>query len=78
MGISGSVFTLLEVVVQLVHTAGTGFAILDLVRLETALIGVVLLLVRRHGRVGLADLMVDLHCHLLLHGVGDMEVFDKI
>ena len=72
VGISGRVFTLPEVVVELVDAAGACFAVFALVWLEAALIGVLFLLVRRHGSVGLADLMVDLHCRLLLHGIGHM------
>lgn len=59
VGISGRVFTLPEVVVELVHTAGISFAILALVRLEAALVGVVFLFVQRHRYVSLGDLVVD-------------------
>ena len=38
------------------------------------MIGVLFLLIRRHGSVRLADLVVDLHRRLLLHGVGHMGV----
>ena len=74
VGISGRVFALPEVVVELVDTTGACFAVLALVWLEAALIGVLLLFVRRHRCVGLSYLMVDLHRRLLLHGVGHMGV----
>lgn len=74
VGISWGVFALPEVVVELVNAAGACFAVLALVWLEAALIGVLLLFIRRDGSVGLADLMVDFHCRLLLHGVGHMRI----
>ena len=74
VGISGGLFALPEVVVKLVDAAGSCFAVLGFIGLEAALIGVLLLLVRRHGSVSLADLTVDLYRRLLLHGVGDMGV----
>ena len=74
VGISGRVFALPEVFAQLVNTAGACFAVLALIWLEAALIGVLLLFVWRHRRIGFADLMVDFHRRLLLHSVGDMGV----
>ena len=74
MGISGREFSLPEMVVKLVDAASACLAVFGFIRLETALIGVLFLLIWRHRRVGLADLMVDLHRRLLLHGVGDMGV----
>lgn len=74
VGISGGVFSLPEVVAQLVDAAGAGFSVLRFIRLEAALVGVLFLLVRRHRSVSLADLMVDFYRRLLLHGVGHMGV----
>ena len=39
-----------------------------------ALIGVLFLLIRRHGSIDLADLMIDLHRRLFLHGIGNVRV----
>lgn len=61
-------------VVQLVDAAGAGLAVLTLVGLEAALVCVLLLLVRRDGSIGLADLAVDFGGRLELHGVGDVGV----
>ena len=74
VGISWGVFALPEVVVELVDAAGACFAVLTFVWLEAALIGVLFLLIRRHGSVSLADLVVDFYRRLLLHGVGHMGV----
>lgn len=74
VGISGGVFTLPEVVIQLVDATGAGFAVFTLIRLEAALISVRLLFIRRHRSIGLADLMVDFHCRLFLHGISHMGV----
>ena len=74
VGISGRVFALPEMVVELVDAAGACFAVFTLIRLEAALIGVLFLLIRRHGSIGLADLMVDLYRRLLLHSIGHMGV----
>ncbi|MBQ8829951.1 MAG: hypothetical protein IJ022_07675, partial [Burkholderiaceae bacterium] len=68
------VFALPEVVIDLVQAAGAGFAVLAFVGLETALVGVLRLLVRRHLGVGPADLTVDPGRRLELHGVGDVGV----
>ena len=72
--ISGRVFALPEVVVELVDVASASLAISALVWLEAALIGAPLLLIRWHGSVGLANLVIDLRCCLLLLGVGHMGV----
>lgn len=61
-------------VVELVDAAGAGFAVLTLIGLEAALVGVLRSFVRRHLGVGLADLAVDLCRRLELHGVGDVGV----
>ena len=49
VGISGRVFSFPEVVAQLVDAAGACLTVLAFVRLKAALIGVLFLLVRRHG-----------------------------
>ena len=70
IGADWGVFALPEVVVDLVHAAGTGLAVLRLVGLKATLVGVLLLFfLRRHGSVGFADLVVDFHRRLLLHMV---------
>ena len=58
----------------MVHATGAGFAVRGFVWLKAALVDVLLLLVRWQGRIGLADLAVDLRSRLLLHGVGHMGV----
>ena len=75
VGADWGVFALPEVVVDLVHAAGAGFAMLGLVGLEAALVsaGFSLLLLGHRG-IGFADLAVDFHRRLLLHGIGDVGV----
>ena len=74
VGTSGRVFSLPEVVVELVDAAGAGLAVLALVGLEAALVCVLSLLVGRHLGIGLADLAIDFGGRLELHGVGDVGV----
>ena len=62
-------------VIDLVHTAGAGLAVPGLVGLEAALVSAGFsLLLLGHRSIGFADLAVDFHRRLLLHGVGDMGV----
>ena len=74
VGISGRVFTLPEVVVELVDSAGAGFAAGGFVGLEAGLCALRFLCIRWDRCVGFGDLAVDFSGGLLLHGVGDMGV----
>ena len=74
VGISGRVFSLPEVVIDLVDSAGAGFAAGGFVGLETGLGGLGFLDLRWNWCVGFGDLAVDFGGGLLLHGVGDMGV----
>ena len=75
VGVSGGVFTLPEVVVDLVDAPGAPFAACGLPGLEVTLVCVGLLFrLLRHGGIGFADVAVDFHRRLLLHGIGDVGV----
>lgn len=50
------------------NAAGTSFAVFRFVLLKAALVGVMLLLIRRHRRIALTDLAVDFHFRLLIYG----------
>lgn len=60
------------------QTSRARLAVLALVGLKTALVGVLLFLFRWHWGIGFADLMVDFYCRLLLHGIGDVGVAKSI
>ena len=75
IGAPGGVFSLPEVVVDLVDAAGSPFAVLGLVRLEAVPVSAGLsLLLLGHRGIGFADLVVDFHRRLLLHGISDVGV----
>ena len=63
------VFPLPEVVVDLVHTAGSPLTVLGLVGLEAALVGVLFPLLFRHRGISFANLVVDFYLYLQKEGV---------
>ena len=60
--------------VKLVGAAGACFAVLALVLMEAALIGVLFLHIWWHGSIRFTCLMDDFYRHLLLYCVGHMGV----
>ena len=61
-------------VIQLIDTAGTGFAVLGFIGLEAVLVFDLPLFLLRQGCVGFADLAVNSHRRQLLHMVGHVGV----